>query len=187
MTDTMNTLRATALALALKLGAAPCAPLRAQIPGDREALLNGDGNGMASYAELNGYPGPKHVLDLAVKLALTAMQRHDIREIYNDMLTRAHVLGKMIVKVEQELHYAFNSGMLSQESVEEDAESIGRMRGTLRGIHLAAHIKTRELLTKKQIESYIAIRKALREKEAGQDKPGAPPGGEHRYDPGGQR
>ena len=140
--------------------------LAAQIPADREPLLNGDGNGMAIYAESNGFPGPKHVLDLAGQLALSAKQKAEIREIYEDMRTRARTIGKMIVKIEGELHYAFNSGMLKQESIEEDAESIGRMRGTLRGVHLAAHVKTREILTKKQVELYAALRKEQKEKEA---------------------
>ncbi len=137
--------------------------LSAQIPTDRDALLNGDGNGMAAYAELNGFPGPKHVLDLAEKLGLTPRQKADVRTVYEEMRTRARAIGKMIVKIEEELHYAFNSGMLKGESVEEDAESIGKMRGTLRGVHLAAHVKTKEFLTKKQIETYVALRKELRE------------------------
>ena len=137
----------------------------AQIPPDREPLLNGDGNGMAAYAESNGYPGPKHVLDLAEKLGLSAKQKLDVREIYDDMLTRARAIGKMIVKVEEELHYQFNSGMLKQESVEDDAESIGKMRGTLRGVHLAAHVKTKEILTKKQVELYTALRREQKENE----------------------
>jgi len=150
----------SALLLALTLAAAGV--LRAQVPADREALLNGEGNGMAAYAEMNGYPGPKHVLDLADKLGLTSRQKHDVREIYEEMNTRARALGKMIVKVEEELNYAFTSGMLAQESVEDDAESIGKMRGTLRGVHLAAHIKTKGLLTAKQVEQYVALRKEAR-------------------------
>jgi Spy/CpxP family protein refolding chaperone len=138
----------------------------AQIPADRETLLNGEGGGMGAYAELNGYPGPKHVLDMAAKLGLSAKQKLEVQEIYDDMLARARMVGKMIVKVEEELHYAFESGMLKQESVEDDAESIGKMRGTLRGIHLAAHVKTKEVLTKKQVEAYVALRKEQREKDA---------------------
>lgn len=147
----------------LWLLAAAAGTLAAQIPADREALLNGDGNGMAAYAELNGYPGPKHVLELGEKLQLTPRQKADVRAVYEEMHTRARAIGKMIVKIEEELHYAFNSGMLKGESVEEDAESIGKMRGTLRGVHLSAHVKTKELLTKKQVETYIALRKELRE------------------------
>lgn len=138
----------------------------AQVPPDRDGLLNGEGMGMASYAESNGWPGPKHVLDLAAKLELTAKQKAEVKEIYDDMLSRARTLGKMIVKVEGELNYQFNSGMLKQESVEEDAESIGKMRGTLRGIHLGAHVRTKAVLTPKQIELYVALRKEQKEKDA---------------------
>jgi Spy/CpxP family protein refolding chaperone len=162
MTTPSRIVRAGWHALLLIMVAA--GPLGAQVPADREALLNGDGDGMAAYAELNGYPAPKDILDLAAKLSLTSRQKQDIRELYNDTRTRARVLGKLIVKVEEELHYAFNSGMLGLESVEEDAESIGKMRGTLRGIHLAAHVKTRELLTKKQLEQYAAFRKEAKGK-----------------------
>lgn len=164
---------APAALLFLTLALTAAAP--AQIPADRDGLLNGEGMGMAAYAESNGYPGPKHVLDLAAKLELTAKQKHDVREVYDAMLERARAVGKMIVKVEEELHYQFNSGMLRQETVEEDAESIGRMRGTLRGVHLAAHVKTKELLTPKQVELYVALRKAEREKAA------KPAGGEHKH------
>jgi Spy/CpxP family protein refolding chaperone len=149
---------------ALALLAAPTAP--AQIPPDRDGLLNGEGMGMAACAESNGFPGPKHVLDLADKLGLTAKQKAEVQEIYDDMLARARSTGKMIVKVEGELNDQFNSGMLKQESVEEDAESIGRMRGTLRGIHLGAHVRTKEVLTPKQVELYVALRKEQKEKDA---------------------
>jgi len=142
------------------------------IPADREPLLNGEGNGMAAYAEMNGYPGPKHVLDLADKLGLTARQKHDVREIYDEMNTRARALGKMIVKIEEELHYAFSSGMVGAESVEDDAESIGKMRGSLRGVHLTAHLKTKGLLTPKQIEQYVALRRE-------QKSPSHDPAGHH--------
>ena len=42
-----------------------CAIAAAQIPADRDVLLSGEGAGQGAAAELNGYPGPKHVLDLA--------------------------------------------------------------------------------------------------------------------------
>jgi len=146
-----------ALAVLLMIAAA-ARPLPGQIPPDRDALLNGDSEGMAAYAESNGYPGPQEVLDLAGELGLTAKQKYDIREMYDEIRTRARVLGKMIVKVEEELHFSFNSGMVAQESVEDDAESIGKMRGTLRGIHLSAYLKTKELLTAKQLAAFTRIR-----------------------------
>lgn len=149
---------------ALTLIGAAAAP--AQVPTDRDGLLNGEGMGMAAYAESNGFPGPKHVLDLGAKLGLTAKQKAEVQEIYEDMFTRARSLGKMIVKVEEELNYQFTSGMLKQESVEEDAQSIGKMRGSLRGIHLAAHVKTKAVLTAKQVDLYVTLRKEQKAKDA---------------------
>jgi len=42
---------------------------------DIAALLKGEGIGMAKTAELNGYPGPAHVLALAKELKLSNEQR----------------------------------------------------------------------------------------------------------------
>jgi hypothetical protein len=39
-------------------------------------LLSGQGSGFAKPAELNGYPGPAHVLELAGPLGLDAPQLH---------------------------------------------------------------------------------------------------------------
>ena len=162
----MNRMTTALKAIFLAAALAVAAGATAQVPPDRDGLLNGEGMGMAAYAEGNGFPGPKHVLDLAGKLQLTAKQKAEVKEIYDDMLTRARALGKMIVKVEEELHYQFNSGMLKQETVEEDAESIGRMRGSLRGVHLAAHVKTKAVLTARQTELYVKLRKEQKEQDA---------------------
>ena len=47
---------------------------------DIAALSNGEGRGMAKAAELNGYPGPKHVLTLAPQLRLTEDQQRQVTE-----------------------------------------------------------------------------------------------------------
>jgi len=154
-----------AVGLLAALALLASATAAAQVPTDKDGLLAGEGMGMAAYAEANGFPGPKHVLDLAAKLGLTAKQKVEVQEIYDDMHSRARSLGKMIVKVEEELNYQFTSGMLKQESVEEDAESIGKMRGTLRGIHLGAHVRTKAVLTPKQVELYVSLRKEQNAKE----------------------
>jgi Spy/CpxP family protein refolding chaperone len=154
-----------ALTVLLMIGVA-AGTLLPQIPPDRDALLNGDSEGMAAYAEANGYPAPLDVLAVADELGLTAKQKYDIREMTDEIRTRARVLGKMIVKVEEELHFSFNSGMIGQESVEDDAEAIGKMRGTLRGIHLSAYLKTKELLTAKQFVAFTRIRNAEKKKAA---------------------
>ena len=47
---------------------------------DVAEYLDGKGMGFAKAAELNGYPGPAHVLELADKLGLTPAQRSPIEE-----------------------------------------------------------------------------------------------------------
>ncbi len=46
--------------------------IKALSPEDIAGLRAGDGMAMAKAAELNRYPGPRHVLDLAGPLALSA-------------------------------------------------------------------------------------------------------------------
>jgi hypothetical protein len=50
-------------------------------------LEAGNGMGLARAAELNGYPGPRHVLDAANdgKLTLTAAQREAVEEVFASM------------------------------------------------------------------------------------------------------
>jgi hypothetical protein len=56
-------------------------------------LRNGRGMGLALAAELNGYPGPRHVLDLAGQLDLTAEQRAEAQRLLDEMQAQAIVLG----------------------------------------------------------------------------------------------
>jgi hypothetical protein len=56
---------------------------------DIAALRKGEGMGMAKAAELNGYPGPVHVLALAAQLGLTETQQRDVRAIFERMSAAA--------------------------------------------------------------------------------------------------
>src|SRR5215469_16531382 len=60
---------------------------------DVAALLKGEGMGMAKAAELNGYPGPVHVLALANELKLTESQRQQVQTIFDRMSAAAKPLG----------------------------------------------------------------------------------------------
>ena len=140
-----------------------CTASLAQVPQDRDALLNADGMNQASFAEMNGYPGPKYVLDLADKLNLTAEQRKSVQESYTEMITRAKELGKQIVGIEKELNDAFAQGFVNQKSVGNDAEEIGRLRGRLRAIYLVAFMKTKAALNESQIALYRKLRSATKQ------------------------
>lgn len=134
------------------------APALAQIPSDKDVLLNAEGAGQAKYAEMNGYPGPKHVLDLGAKLGITEDQRRAVQALYEDMAKRAKELGKQIVRIEEELNAAFADGLISEKAVRDDCEEIGRLRGKLRAVHLTAHLKCKSVLTEKQNALYRQLR-----------------------------
>ena len=125
-----------------------------QVPSDRTALLNGDEGTQAKVAETLGYPSPKNILDQAGTLKLSDVQRKSINEIYIESVSRAKDLGKQIVKIEEELHEALQTGFVNEKSLADDAQQIGRLRGRLRGVFLTAHYKTQKILTSTQIEMW---------------------------------
>jgi len=125
---------------------------------DVEALLRGDGLGQARAAELNGYPGPKHVLELASALALTEDQVREVTTLRANMLETAIRLGHAIVNEERMLDEAFKSGLMTAADLTARVSSIARLTGELRAVHLAAHIATRTLLTREQTERYRSLR-----------------------------
>jgi len=49
--------------------------IKALSPQEISDYLSGKGMGLAKAAELNGYPGPAHVLELAAQLELTSEQK----------------------------------------------------------------------------------------------------------------
>ena len=130
----------------------------AQVPLDREVLLGGEGAGQGMFAEEHGYPGPKHVLDMQKDLQLTDEQKKSVQNIFDEMKSRAKELGQAIVKIEVELNSAFADGMITEKSVRDDTEEIGRIRGKLRSVHLIAHMKTQKILNETQLAKYKKMR-----------------------------
>lgn len=123
-----------------------------QVPPDRNTLLNGDEGIQTQVAEKYGYPSAKNVLDLATVLKLTEPQRNSLRGIYKETISRAKELGREIVKIEEELKEALQAGLVNEKSVSEDAQQIGKLRGRLRGVFIAARIETRKALNASQID-----------------------------------
>jgi len=121
-------------------------------------LLNGDGLGMALPAELNHYPGPKHVLELGPMLELTAEQESQIRAIYDEMKAEAKALGGEIVDLERELDQAFADGTITEERMSALLVAIAGRRAELRAAHLGAHLRMRAILTESQREHYERAR-----------------------------
>lgn len=132
------------------------------VPIDREALESGAGAGMAAYADPNGYPGPKHVLEMQDTLRLTDDQLKDIESIFDEMSESARSLGSRIVRLEEQLHDLFTTGTAEEPDVRHRSTEIGRLRGELRSVHLVAHLQATRVLNRQQIELYTQLRKTAR-------------------------
>src|SRR6266704_5180528 len=76
---------------------------------DREIsdLTEGRGMGLAKAAELNGYPGPMHVLELADPLELSDQQRVKMQELLAAMKAEAIPLGEKLIAQEANLDRQF--------------------------------------------------------------------------------
>jgi len=125
---------------------------------DIAALRAGNGMGLAKAAELNGYPGPAHVLALADRLQLTAAQRQEVAAIHARMSAEAQPLGEAVIAHEQALDQLFAQGKATPESLAAETAVIGELQGKLRAVHLAAHLSTRALLSPEQLALYQQLR-----------------------------
>ncbi|HVF57513.1 MAG TPA: periplasmic heavy metal sensor [Pyrinomonadaceae bacterium] len=123
-----------------------------------QSLLDGEGMGLAKAAELNHYPGPKHVLDLAAKLDLSEKQAARAREIFGRMHTEAVRLGRLIVGKERELDELFAKSEINSGKLQSVSREIALLQGSLRAAHLQAHIETKSILTPAQIKKYDELR-----------------------------
>jgi Spy/CpxP family protein refolding chaperone len=122
------------------------------------ALLNGEGMGFAKAAELNGYPGPAHVLTLAQQLKLTDKQRQQVQAIFDRMSATAKPLGAELVERERVLDQLFAKSEITPNQLAAETAAIAELQGRLRCAHLAAHLDTRALLSVDQIALYQQLR-----------------------------
>jgi len=127
-------------------------------PQELEGLRSGAGLGFAKPAELNRYPGPKHVLELTEPLGLTDEQRSEILGIESAMRIGAIELGNAIIDAERKLNTRFEHGHMDDETLAAATGKIARLYGELRYTHLRAHLTTRDVLTQKQVTAYDRLR-----------------------------
>ncbi|MCI0433301.1 MAG: hypothetical protein L0271_06600 [Gemmatimonadetes bacterium] len=123
-----------------------------------EDLENGAGMGFALAAELNHYPGPRHVLELADSLALTADQRSRVTVIFERMLENARRVGAQVIAAESDLDQRFKHAHIDAAAARTATMEIGRLRGELRAIHLIAHLDVTAVLSMEQVEIYDRLR-----------------------------
>lgn len=120
--------------------------------------LQGKGLGLAKAAELNHYPGPRHVLDLAKELSLSEKQITQSQAIFDAMQGNAVELGKQLIHKEQELDQKFAQGSIDPASLKTLTEEIGNLQAKIRFTHLSAHLEQMALLTSHQIHKYDQLR-----------------------------
>ena len=127
-------------------------------PEDISELRRGGGWGLARTAELNGMPGPVHLLELKDRIPLTPEQVEAITGIYERMRAEAIAEGERYIAHEQALEEAFRARTVTGENLREMLGDIERSRARLRFIHLVAHLGTPDLLTAEQIARYDHLR-----------------------------
>jgi hypothetical protein len=133
-------------------------PIKTLTPDEVQAYLAGEGMGLALPAELNGYPGPRHVLDLADSLGLTAERRALVRDVFDHMHGDAVRLGSAIVAAEASLDSAFAMRELTPESLSTRLNGIAALQGQLRYVHLAAHLRVASMLSPDEVRTYQRLR-----------------------------
>ena len=121
-------------------------------------LNTGRGMGLALAAELNGYPGPSHVLELADKLELSAEQRASVQRLFDSMKAEAMPLGSKLIEQEAELDRQFASRAVTPESLKASTAAVAATQGTLRETHLKYHLSTGSILTQAQMTKYAELR-----------------------------
>ena len=125
---------------------------------DIHDLQNGNGWGLAKAAELNGVPGPKHLLEMKEEIRLTTEQINRIEIIYSDMKAQAIPLGNKLIESERELNISFAKREIDDQKLLKFLDNISSVRKQLRYVHLAAHLQSVPVLKEEQISLYNELR-----------------------------
>jgi Spy/CpxP family protein refolding chaperone len=125
---------------------------------DVQSYLSGKGMGFAKAAELNGYPGPLHVLELASEIGLDAEQKQRTEALFKSMQSKAVALGRPLVEEEVRLDELFSSKAITRESLARSLKRIGELQAQVRQVHLETHLTQIEILTPAQVSKYMALR-----------------------------
>ena len=125
---------------------------------DLQAYAQGQGYGFAKAAELNGYPGPLHVLELAAELGLDEQQRQQSEALMARHRTEAQRLGQELIEAERALDQAFASRSINANTLQRLTQDAGMKHARLRAEHLQTHLAQTALMTPQQIARYNSLR-----------------------------
>jgi Spy/CpxP family protein refolding chaperone len=113
---------------------------------------------LALPAELNGYPGPSHTLEMAGPLGLSEEQKLKTKKLFEQMQDEAKALGEQVISREYELDRLFKDKKASPASVQEATAKAAPVQGQLRASHLQYHLKVVDVLTPAQVAKYNELR-----------------------------
>lgn len=133
-------------------------PIKALSVQQIDDLKAGRGMGLALAAELNGYPGPLHVLQLADQLGLSADQKARVSQMFDTMKEEAMRLGDRLVKQEASLDSLFADRRATVDTVAAATAEIGDTQGRLRAAHLKYHLAMLQELQPDQVRRYAELR-----------------------------
>ncbi|MEL6701942.1 MAG: hypothetical protein AAFO58_09735, partial [Pseudomonadota bacterium] len=109
-------------------------------------------------AELNGWPGPAHVLEFRVELDLREDQVARTQEIFEAMQAAAIKAGARLIAAERALDQAFETRTVYTQSLAVLLEEAATARGALRYVHLSRHLAMDAVLTDDQRARYDRLR-----------------------------
>jgi len=121
-------------------------------------LRAGLGMSLALAAELNGYPGPRHTLELADQLGLSDTQRVKVQELFAKMKSESIPIGERLIAQEAELDAAFAMKTITAAELSASTQAIGAAQAALRETHLKYHLLTLDALTPEQTRRYLELR-----------------------------
>lgn len=102
-------------------------PVRGLSSQEVDDLLKGRGAGYARVAELNGYPGPRHVLDLKQELNLSTQQEWEIQIAFEQMQKEAERLGQVIVEREHKLSRDFTEQVITDTQLQRQTQELAKV------------------------------------------------------------
>jgi Spy/CpxP family protein refolding chaperone len=120
--------------------------------------LAGKGMGLAKPAELNGFPGPAHVLELADALGLTPGQRSAVERSKDRMLVRAKSAGERYITAEMALDALMRSSDPKSADVAARVAAADAVHTEIRMAHIEAHLEITPLLSAEQRKKYSELR-----------------------------
>lgn len=121
-------------------------------------LHAGRGMGLALAAEMNGLPGPAHVIELSDKIGLSEAQLLQARKLFVLMKAETVPIGLRPIAQETGLDQRFASKTFGLENLAEATKSIGETQAALRLGHLKYHLAMADILSPAQTERYKELR-----------------------------